>query len=93
MPKYQAKNSAVSKVLNFILLFFFLTMSSNKENLRVTPSYKDTSQKFVLEPEDLGPDVHYRQYFLTYQTRIDLLYSRLLRQARKELGIFKSNLS
>lgn len=63
-------------------------MSADKENmnLRVVPAYKDTSQKYLLDPEDYEIDLYHRQYFIFYRQRLDFLWSRLLNQAQGVLG-------
>jgi len=61
-------------------------MSSTKENLRVMPKYKNTSEKYRLSSNDYQINLYYRQYFLVYRTRLNLLRQRLLDQANRELG-------
>jgi hypothetical protein len=61
-------------------------MSSTKENLRVTPSYRNTSEKFLLSPSDYQLDLFHRQYYVVYRTRLDFLKNRLMDNAYKLIG-------
>ncbi|KAI6174851.1 DNA polymerase delta subunit 2 [Aphelenchoides bicaudatus] len=62
-------------------------MSSNKENNRVTPRYKNTSDRFLISINELTKtDICDRQFNVLYERRLDQLTSRLLEQAANVLG-------
>lgn len=64
-------------------------MSSNKENVRVEPRYKNTSDRYKIEDAEFQrATIYTRQFAALYKKRLEELEDRLLEQAAEVLGKF-----